>query len=210
MKKITFTVAFLLATLASKAQNAAINSTGTAPDASAMLDVSSTTKGILTPRMTAVQRAAIASPATGLLVYQTNGTDGFYYYDGAVWSALGGGSSYPSIINAETSISSTSISAGSYTTVATITVPSTGKYLLTIFTELPTASWAYSVQVTQSGIVRAGATSYSDASPIPLSIGHVLDLSSTTNLLVEAEISSWGGTTPNNLTGKYSLVKLAD
>src|SRR5687768_11988623 len=55
--------------------------TGTA-DPSAMLDVISSSKGVLIPRMTDAQRIAIASPATGLLVYQTNGTPGFYYNAG--------------------------------------------------------------------------------------------------------------------------------
>jgi hypothetical protein len=58
-----------------------------APDASALLDVSSTTKGMLIPRMTTAQRDAIASPATGLLIYQSDGTAGFYYYDGG-WKAV--------------------------------------------------------------------------------------------------------------------------
>ena len=91
MKKTIKTIAMLALVLGSTkaiAQNTAINSTGTTPDASAMLDVSSTTKGLLTPRMTAVQRAAISSPATGLLVYQTDGTDGFYFYDGSAWILL--------------------------------------------------------------------------------------------------------------------------
>ena len=48
------------------------------PDASAMFQVESTTKGALLPRMTAVQRAAIATPANGLLVYQTDGTQSLY------------------------------------------------------------------------------------------------------------------------------------
>lgn len=52
------------------------------PDNSAQLDVTSTDKGLLTPRMTAAQRGAIPSPATGLLVYQTDGTAGFYYNSG--------------------------------------------------------------------------------------------------------------------------------
>ncbi|MBL0020359.1 MAG: hypothetical protein IPP17_28975 [Bacteroidetes bacterium] len=38
--------------------------------------------------MTLVQRNAIATPATGLLIYQTNGTTGFYYYNGTAWTAI--------------------------------------------------------------------------------------------------------------------------
>jgi microcystin-dependent protein len=61
------------------------------PNASAQLEVSSTTKGFLPPRMTAAQRTAISSPATGLLVYQTDGTAGYYFFDGATWSSLNSG-----------------------------------------------------------------------------------------------------------------------
>ncbi|MCF8366551.1 MAG: DUF1566 domain-containing protein [Bacteroidales bacterium] len=66
----------------------AINNTGNDPDTSAMLDVSSTTKGLLIPRMTEAQRTAIALPAKGLLVYQNDGIEGFYYYDGSAWTNL--------------------------------------------------------------------------------------------------------------------------
>ena len=56
---------------------------GTAtPNGSAQLDVTSTDKGVLLPRVTAAQRSAITSPATGLLVYQSNETQGFYYNAG--------------------------------------------------------------------------------------------------------------------------------
>lgn len=70
------------------AQGMAVNTTGSAANASAMLDVSSTTQGMLVPRMTAAQRAAISSPETGLLVYQTDGTTGFYFYNGSAWTSL--------------------------------------------------------------------------------------------------------------------------
>lgn len=64
------------------AQGIAINTTGTSADTSAMLDVSSIHKGMLVPRMTALQRAAIVLPATGLLVYQVDAPTGFYYNTG--------------------------------------------------------------------------------------------------------------------------------
>lgn len=64
-----------------------INSSGADPDSSAMLDVSSTDKGILVPRMTASQRDAIANPATGLAVFVTSDSS-FYYFDGTGWEQI--------------------------------------------------------------------------------------------------------------------------
>ncbi len=62
--------------------------TGT-PAASAQLEVTSTTKGLLPPRMTAAQRGAIASPIAGLLVYQTEAPTGLYSYNGSAWVLVG-------------------------------------------------------------------------------------------------------------------------
>ncbi len=70
------------------AQGVSVNQSGADPDASAILDVSSTSQGMLVPRMTDAQRDLIATPATGLLVYQTNGAQGFYFYDGTSWVSL--------------------------------------------------------------------------------------------------------------------------
>ena len=67
----------------------AINTTNAPSHSSAILDVSSTSRGALMPRMTAANRAAIAGPATGLTVYQTDGTAGYYYYTGAAWIRIG-------------------------------------------------------------------------------------------------------------------------
>ena len=60
----------------------------TTPDASAIVEVNSSSKGFLPPRMTAAQRVAIASPVAGLLVYQTDGSLGLYHYNGSAWSIL--------------------------------------------------------------------------------------------------------------------------
>jgi hypothetical protein len=60
------------------------------PAPSAALEVTSSTnnKGILIPRVTATQKDAIASPAQGLLVYQTTAPIGFYYYTGTSWKLM--------------------------------------------------------------------------------------------------------------------------
>ena len=55
------------------------------PDASAALEISSVTGGLLVPRMTETQRDAISPAATGLMIYQTDGTAGFYYFNGSSW-----------------------------------------------------------------------------------------------------------------------------
>lgn len=55
----------------------------TTPNASAKLEVASTDKGVLIPRMTESQRDAIVSPANGLLIYQTDSLPGFYVNRGA-------------------------------------------------------------------------------------------------------------------------------
>ena len=64
------------------------------PDPSALLDLKSDSKGLLIPRLSAAQRIALASPATGLLVYQTEAPEGFYYNKGTPaspnWILLGG------------------------------------------------------------------------------------------------------------------------
>ncbi|MEI6765892.1 MAG: hypothetical protein WCM76_09645 [Bacteroidota bacterium] len=74
----------LLSNLQLAAQGTAINTSGTGPDSSAMLDVTSTSKGLLIPRMTQVQRLAISNPAEGLTVFQTD--DGcFYYFRNGLW-----------------------------------------------------------------------------------------------------------------------------
>ncbi len=63
----------------------------TTPNASALLEIKSTNKGLLIPRMSKAKRDAIASPAKGLLIYQNDNTPGFYYYNGTKWKQMGEG-----------------------------------------------------------------------------------------------------------------------
>ena len=59
-------------------------------DASAALEITSTEGGILIPRMTETERDEIIAAADGLMIYQTDATAGFYYYNGTAWTALAG------------------------------------------------------------------------------------------------------------------------
>jgi len=96
MKKtsaLLFCTALLLFGIATHAQ-VAINSTGAAADESAILDISSSDKGLLIPRVTLTSLGdninPINNPAQGLMVYNMGGTlaDGFYVWNGYNWSSM--------------------------------------------------------------------------------------------------------------------------
>ena len=85
MKKLLPLFAILFSFYHINAQNVGIGTVF--PNASAQLDITSTSKGLLIPRLTSSQRTAIASPATGLLVYETTSSS-FWYYNGSAWNQL--------------------------------------------------------------------------------------------------------------------------
>src|ERR1700712_5061643 len=91
---VVFFVLFLVAANIS-AQTVVVTDDNTyvTGQASSVLDVKSTSKGFLAPRMTTAQRVAVASPAEGLLVYQIDGLKGFYFYTNSAWTMLAAGSS---------------------------------------------------------------------------------------------------------------------
>ncbi len=92
------TAIFFLSAQLVKAQSLAINTDGSTANASALLDVKSNTKGILIPRMSRAERDAIASPATGLLIFQTSPDSvGYHYYDGSNWTWMFGNSNADSL-----------------------------------------------------------------------------------------------------------------
>ena len=89
MKYILFLTVLLLTICGynSYSQSLAINTDGSTANASAMLDIKSSTKGLLIPRMTTIQRTAIGTPATGLQVYDTD-LNLLYFYNGSSWAGL--------------------------------------------------------------------------------------------------------------------------
>ena len=91
MRKFFKMITIIAVVMISYTANAQVSITpnGSDADGSAMLDVKSTDKGFLPPRMKAAQRIAISSPAEGLLVYQTDGSKGYYYFISGVWCKTG-------------------------------------------------------------------------------------------------------------------------
>lgn len=87
--KCFFTLSLILCVTEAFSQSVSINTDGSSAHASSMLDIKSSTKGLLIPRVTKVQKNAIPSPAAGLLIYQTGpDSTGFYYYESGRWNWL--------------------------------------------------------------------------------------------------------------------------
>lgn len=86
------------------AQGVSINDNGSSPNSKAILDVSSTTKGFLPPRMTYSEKTAIASPPAGLMVWCSN--CGIYgelqVFNGTAWTNLTGGTASGAVPGAPT------------------------------------------------------------------------------------------------------------
>jgi hypothetical protein len=111
-------------------------------NASAILQVSSITKGFLPPRMTSTQRTAISSPAVGLIVYQTDSTEGTYEYTSTGWriiNAAGGGSG----------------------TVTTVSVASANGFAGTVANATTTP--AITISTTVTGLLKGNGTAISAA-----------------------------------------------
>ncbi|MFZ4521780.1 MAG: hypothetical protein ACOYNC_08750 [Bacteroidales bacterium] len=93
-----FIAIFLFVVSISAQAQVGINTTGTNPDNSAMLDVSAVNKGVLIPRVAltgTTDVSTVISPAASLLVYNTatvsDVTPGFYFYNGAAWKRIDSG-----------------------------------------------------------------------------------------------------------------------
>ncbi|MFM6926648.1 MAG: hypothetical protein ACKOU7_14165, partial [Ferruginibacter sp.] len=86
LKSFLLTIAGLLFITTSFSQSLAVNADGSIANSSSILDVKSTVKGLLIPRMSKTEKNAIASPATGLTIFQSSPDSiGYYYYNGSAW-----------------------------------------------------------------------------------------------------------------------------
>ncbi len=82
------TLLLLFSFTTSYGQGVGVNEDGSDPDVSAILDVKSNSRGMLVPRLSKLAKLSIPSPANGLLVYQTDDTVGFWYYDKNKWKPI--------------------------------------------------------------------------------------------------------------------------
>ncbi|QRQ99430.1 exosporium glycoprotein BclB-related protein [Dyadobacter sandarakinus] len=81
-------IAMLILTITAFSARAQVGVGTINPDPSAQLEVQAPNKGVLIPRMPQAARNGIQNPANGLLIYQTDNTPGFYYFDGDTWKPL--------------------------------------------------------------------------------------------------------------------------
>lgn len=158
MKKIFALSIISIITATSFAQNNVGIGTN-APDASAALDISSTTTGLLIPRMTTAQRNSIATPAKGLMVFD-NDSNSFWYFDGNSWNNLAAGGTlslpYQQTINSSSSVFDISNQGSG----AAIQGKSTSEYGIGI-TALTngTGGWGLNAAATRSGAIAINAFS---------------------------------------------------
>ena len=147
----------------------------TTPHASAKLDVSSTNKGFLPPRVTLTSAndvTTIASPAEGLLVYNLGSSGlqaGYYYWNGANWatiataSSTGSGLAASNLVNLYAKAYSTAIGDIANASGHTFTVPVSGRYLFDFScTGYSNATITYKVRQGTTDIGTDAQTSYNN------------------------------------------------
>jgi len=193
-------VLFMLSSLISyhsNAQSMGISSSSITPDASSILEIRTTTKGLLIPRMTTTERDAITSPATGLEVYNTT-TNKFNFYNGSAWTVLLSGTSAVNSVSGTTN----RISIGGTSTDPTVDISSSyvGQSSITTLGTIGTGTWNGSAVTAAYG--GTGIASYT--------VGDILYASGSTTLSKLADVATGnvlisGGTSTAPSYGKVGL-----
>jgi hypothetical protein len=135
----------------------AINTTNALPNGSALLDITSTNKGLLIPRMTSAERNAIATPVKGLIVYDST-TNNFSFYNGTAWADLNGsgGSNWSILGNNIFNSNTGNVGIGASTPSAKLTV--NGDALIASGLSVGTTNRAAKLDVTGAGTTAATNT----------------------------------------------------
>jgi len=160
---------------------------GTAtPNASAKLDVSSTTSGFLPPRMTYAQKTAISSPAAGLMVWCSNcGISGeIQVYNGTTWTNMIGGTALVALPTLAATTAATSITASSATSGGNVTADGGGASVTA-----RGVCWS-----TTTGPTIALSTKTSDGSGTGVFTSSITGLTAVTLYYVRAYATNFSGT----------------
>jgi len=194
--------------------NAQVGIGTTTPNASAVLDLTSTTQGLLPPRMTQAQRSAISSPTTGLMVYQTDGTSGLYFHTGSAWVYIinASGSTLPvanggtgSTTGSITGTSALTFAAGGTNQDVTITPTGTGNTVLNgdavVGTASPNASAVLEAASTTKGFLPPRMTQDQRNAIVSPAAGLMVWC---TNCGTAGELQVYNGTTWTNLASTFT------
>lgn len=146
------------------AQSMGISSNAITPDPSSILEMRTTTKGMLTPRMTATERENISTPATGLMLYNTT-TNKFNFYNGSSW-VVWGSPAYLSV-DAGTTLS-TSLTSDSPIADMSQTILEAGVYSILFNSQLSIPAAYYTLGFNTSDAVSQLNFIYDDIMAIPV------------------------------------------
>ena len=183
------------------------------PNSAAALEVASTTKGFLPPRMTKAERDLISSPVAGLLIYQSDYTAGLYQYSAGAWGQVGGSSGTVTNVTASSPLSSSGGATPNITLSGTIsdssldTIATAGKVSNSATTATSANTASTIVARDSSGNFTAGtitATSFSG----PLT-GNVTGSVTGSSASLSAASALPGGTTATTQTAGDSSTKVA-
>jgi hypothetical protein len=161
------------------AQSMGISNAAITPDPSSILEMRTTDKGILIPRMTTIERDGITSPATGLMLYNTN-TNQYNFYNGSAW-VFWGSTAYLSATSGETVY--TTSTADVVITDMTKTAVEAGTYSVLFNAQVSIPAAYYTTGFSTADAAADLNLIYNDIMAIPVTATHALTFGSGETLL---------------------------